>query len=97
MQSLKWKDLKGKQVAVHCPTQELADLVGEFMYRNSSFDRTYKDRWWNSYEEEFCLTCEDGCYCNRDYFRNNNHSIISAIDFLSANGISYFTLNYMIL
>lgn len=93
---MKLEDIKGKKLAIHCPTQELARKVGLLFGE-------YKDSWWESYKERFVLNSTDKIHGSGRYgafngfYKNEGYTIISAEDFLRANSDERICFNYLIL
>ncbi len=76
---------KGKYV-MHCKTEEEAnnflaylDSVG----RKWCTGESYKNRTsYDMYEEDTCYYFNEGSYCNIDWFRENNYTILEWSDFM---------------
>lgn len=75
-------NLKGKNVAIHCPNQGLwnkvVSLIPKCRLRNCD---------WDNYKERSCITHNEynGSYGNTEFYQQENYQIITAEEFIAAN------------
>ena len=79
-----------ENTAIHCPTEELANKVlkigDKLGYKwCSGYSLLHHNRY-KQYKEKTCYRLEKGEYCNFDYFKNKNYTIITAEDFIKQYG-----------
>ena len=82
--------IKGKRIAVHCPTQEEYDLVCPIL--NGKENRLLP-RHWETYRERTTIQWDEngGSYADDVYYKRKKYEIISAQTFLTANNIKTMT------
>jgi hypothetical protein len=71
---------------IHCKTEEEANKILKIAHEQGyrwGDKRSYLDRNdWNFYKENTCYIITNGTYCNKNYFRLHNYTIIEASDIL---------------
>lgn len=79
-----------EKTAIHCPTEELADKVlniaDKMGYKWCSGYSLLDHNCYKQYKEKTCYRLVKGEYCNFDYFKNKNYTIIPAEDFIKQYG-----------
>lgn len=90
MKEFNWEEFKDKnnKIAVHCKTEEEAkDFCNQMhehglRWRWCSHTDSYIERTnWHIYKEETCYS-NSGCYCNKDYYIENDCKILEWSDYM---------------
>ncbi len=82
------EDYKGKYV-MHCKTEEEAkvfcaylDSLGRIWYTGDSYLST---SYWHTYKESMCYNFNAGTYCDKEYYKKENYTILEIEDFMEEN------------
>lgn len=77
-----YSNIKGKKIAIHCPTQELWNKVISLIPKC----RLVKGSW-DFYKEKSCITHNEfnGSYGNTEFYKDEGYQIITAEEFIAAN------------
>lgn len=90
MKEFNWEEFKDEnnKIAVHCKTEEEAkDFCNQMhehglRWRWCSHTDSYIERTnWHIYKEETCYS-NSGCYCNKDYYIENDCKILEWSDYM---------------
>lgn len=88
MKEFNWEDFKDEnnKIAVHCKTEEEAKDFCKKMHEHGmkwcSHTDSYIERTnWHIYKEETCYS-NSGCYCNKDYYIENDCKILEWSDYM---------------
>lgn len=76
-----WDKFKTENIAVHCKTQNEADMFFELMVKNNLIIKCNKN-YWNIYEEDTCYDYNHiWGFCEKEWFENHDYTILEFSDY----------------